>query len=265
MNKGFTLVELSIVLVIIGLLIGGILVGQSLIESAKLNSFVRQIAQYDAGVSSFYSKFRAIPGDSGLAFAKTGGGKDGIVTDNDFINDTFRFSAAGSSELLLFWSDLAVLSNLTPENCPQLATRTDIFQGGNGIRADGEDCNIATTEYGIGASNIIIAASFDDEAPTATATDNMSVAHTNGNAYYIGDCVNGTSSPPRANCTPSFSQIQALAIDAKLDDGDANEGNVQAFTDATYSHFRLNDKNFDEYEPTAGGDLSVVIRFAKNH
>ena len=46
-KSGFTLVELSIVLVIIGLLIGGILVGQSLIESAKMNSFVRQVQQID--------------------------------------------------------------------------------------------------------------------------------------------------------------------------------------------------------------------------
>lgn len=63
-NKGFTLVELSIVLVIIGLLIGGILVGQSLIESAKVNRFISELQQYDVAWTQFYQKFKQLPGDS---------------------------------------------------------------------------------------------------------------------------------------------------------------------------------------------------------
>lgn len=63
---GFTLVELSIVIVIVGLLIGGILVGQSLIESAKINKVVRQYQQYDAAISTFRTKYKQYPGDSNL-------------------------------------------------------------------------------------------------------------------------------------------------------------------------------------------------------
>ena len=64
MRKGFTLVEMSIVLVVIGLLIGGILVGQSLIESAKINRLVSNIGQYEVAVIQFYKKFKKYPGDS---------------------------------------------------------------------------------------------------------------------------------------------------------------------------------------------------------
>ena len=53
MKKGFTLVELSIVLVIIGLLIGGILVAQSMIHTAKIQNTVRLIQQMDTAVSNF--------------------------------------------------------------------------------------------------------------------------------------------------------------------------------------------------------------------
>jgi len=64
MKKGFTLVELSIVLVIIGLIIGGILVGQSLIESAKINRMTSDIRQYEIAVTLFYKKYKNFPGDS---------------------------------------------------------------------------------------------------------------------------------------------------------------------------------------------------------
>lgn len=62
-QKGFTLVELSIVLVIIGLLIGGILVGQSLIDSAKLNRQVQLFQQYAVAHTSFKNKFKCHPSD----------------------------------------------------------------------------------------------------------------------------------------------------------------------------------------------------------
>jgi prepilin-type N-terminal cleavage/methylation domain-containing protein len=65
-NVGFTLIELSIVLVIVGLLIGGILVAKSMIASAKLNAFVRQIQQYDIAMDNFKIKYNGIPGDSSL-------------------------------------------------------------------------------------------------------------------------------------------------------------------------------------------------------
>lgn len=62
-RPGFTLIELSIVLVVIGLLVGGILVGRDLIYTAELRSVVRQIEQYDTAVMTFKDKYRGLPGD----------------------------------------------------------------------------------------------------------------------------------------------------------------------------------------------------------
>ena len=58
---GFTLIELSIVLVIIGFVVGGVLVGQELIETAKLRAVVSQIDQIRVGANTFRTKYNALP------------------------------------------------------------------------------------------------------------------------------------------------------------------------------------------------------------
>ena len=62
-QKGFTLVELAIVMIIIGLLISGILKGQELVESARVAATVTQIKGIDAAISTFRDKYQALPGD----------------------------------------------------------------------------------------------------------------------------------------------------------------------------------------------------------
>ena len=63
MKQAFTLVELAIVLVIIGLIVGGVLVGQDLIEQAKLRATVRQVSDTDTAVLAFRNKYNGLPGD----------------------------------------------------------------------------------------------------------------------------------------------------------------------------------------------------------
>ena len=63
MNRAFSLVELSIVLVILGLLTGGILAGQSLIRAAELRAVSTDVARYKASLHTFRDKYLAIPGD----------------------------------------------------------------------------------------------------------------------------------------------------------------------------------------------------------
>lgn len=62
-QSGFSLVELSIVLVILGLLVGGVLAGQSLIRAAELRATMSEAQRYITSVNSFRDKYFALPGD----------------------------------------------------------------------------------------------------------------------------------------------------------------------------------------------------------
>jgi prepilin-type N-terminal cleavage/methylation domain-containing protein len=62
-RSGFTLIEMSIVLVVIGLLVGGVLVGQDLIRAAYVRAQISQIEKFNTAVNTFYGKYQALPGD----------------------------------------------------------------------------------------------------------------------------------------------------------------------------------------------------------
>lgn len=62
-QRGFTLIELSIVLVIIGLIVGGVLVGQDLIRAAAVRGQISQIEKYKTAANTFLGKYGYLPGD----------------------------------------------------------------------------------------------------------------------------------------------------------------------------------------------------------
>src|SRR5665647_40387 len=62
-QTGFTLVEIAIVLVIIGLLLGGILKGQEMITQAKIKNVINDMNGITAALNSYQDRYRALPGD----------------------------------------------------------------------------------------------------------------------------------------------------------------------------------------------------------
>jgi prepilin-type N-terminal cleavage/methylation domain-containing protein len=82
-KSGFTLIEMSIVLVIIGLIVGGVLVGQSLISAAAMRAQISQIEKYNQAANTFFGKYGYLPGDipSGPA-AQFGFAARGTIADH---------------------------------------------------------------------------------------------------------------------------------------------------------------------------------------
>jgi prepilin-type N-terminal cleavage/methylation domain-containing protein len=86
-QTGFTLIEIAIVLVIIGLLLGGVLKGQELITSARVRNLISQQDGVKAAYFGFLDRFRALPGDYGqamtnIAGATVNGSGNGQITPN---------------------------------------------------------------------------------------------------------------------------------------------------------------------------------------
>lgn len=112
-QHGFTLVEIAVVLVIIGLLLGGALKGQELINSAKVKSVVSDFRTTSTYVFSYQDRFRAMPGDdpgvgnrlAGALRASTGGS-----VGNGRIEGTWN-STTPTDESVLFWQHVR-LANL---------------------------------------------------------------------------------------------------------------------------------------------------------
>jgi prepilin-type N-terminal cleavage/methylation domain-containing protein len=81
-QKGFTLVEIAIVLVIIGLLLGGILKGQEMITQAKIKNVIADMTGVSAAMYGYQDRYKALPGDDNKATRWTGataGDGDGII------------------------------------------------------------------------------------------------------------------------------------------------------------------------------------------
>jgi len=132
-RSGFTLIELSMVLVIIGLIVGGVLVGRDLIKAAEVRSQISQLIQYNTAVRTFQLKYAGLPGDLtqsevtslGFAAAPTRvdafgnsgilgvGNEDGQITPYGYVHQvSYTTACCISGETAWFWEDLSINSGM---------------------------------------------------------------------------------------------------------------------------------------------------------
>jgi prepilin-type N-terminal cleavage/methylation domain-containing protein len=132
-QSGFTLVEIAIVLVIIGLLLGGVLKGQELINSAKVKNFANEFRNISTFVYAYQDKYRATPGDDANPAAHVGvtatTATTGGTVGNARIEGNWN-SQTGTDESYLFWqhvrlAGLATGSTATAVPLGYLPTNAD--------------------------------------------------------------------------------------------------------------------------------------------
>jgi len=214
MRQGFSLIELSIGLVIIGLITGGILAGQSLMQASELRSVITDLDKYKNATISFRQKYDALPGDFAAAEATWGTAhatdatcittpSTTIVTcngdENGFIN-----SAARSNERFRFWQHLK---------------NAGLIEGNYDGIAHGATANAATTANApqgrIGTSLWHINWFGALSGSTIFFDGNYDNAFQFGGAFVDYD-----------PATPIFKPEHAWNIDAKVDDGKPALGKV---------------------------------------
>jgi len=104
-QSGFTLIEISIVLVIIGLLLGGVLKGQELIENAKIKRMNNDFSGIATAAYSYLDRYSSIPGDDKDAQARWSIATTSADSDNGVIEGDWS-SRAATDESYLFWIHL---------------------------------------------------------------------------------------------------------------------------------------------------------------
>ncbi|OYY50150.1 MAG: prepilin-type cleavage/methylation domain-containing protein [Methylophilaceae bacterium 17-44-8] len=186
-QTGFTLIELAIVLVIIGLLLGGVLRGQELINSARVKNLTRDFQNVQVYLYGYQDRFRAIPGDDGNAAARMPGppvaiSAVGANANNGLINGQWN-SANVADESFLFWQHVR-LAGLAPGSA--------------------NTGNVATFE------------------PRNANNGRIGIQSIGANFTKINDMQGAY-----AICSDLILGRDALQIDTTLDDGDTATGNIR--------------------------------------
>lgn len=226
-DQAFTLIELSVVLVIIGLIVGGVLVGRDLIAAAEIRAQISQVEKLQQAVNTFLVKYAYLPGDIpnpyalnfGLPQPTPGGEPLRATADGDGAikgNGSYPYDAAQvGQEHTLFWQDLFA-AKLIEFNPRILIT----------INAGDSMGNILPPAR-IGRNNFIYAWSggYGNIYPN-TARNGINYF----GLQYFRDPVSGAAA---YSCFDGgdvgLKVSEAYAIERKIDDGKPQTGNIIAF------------------------------------
>jgi prepilin-type N-terminal cleavage/methylation domain-containing protein len=218
-RRGFTLIELAIVLVVIGLIVGGVLAGQSLIGAAAVRAQVTQIEKYQTAVATFREKTGYLPGDIppgpaaqfGLVTrAGTAGRGDGNG-ELDGNNGAQAYGWNINGENLLFWEDLSSLGMIDQSFTTYVDTAFPT------VSCTSTTCPYYVPTAKIGNGNFVYTTSgrYGGSGPINFGPNYFGVTVfqlNNGNASF----------------TPGLTVAQAYALDMKIDDGKPTTGRVVA-------------------------------------
>jgi prepilin-type N-terminal cleavage/methylation domain-containing protein len=209
-QQGFSLVELSIVLVILGLLTGGILGGQALIRAAELRSITTDYDKYKTAVMTFRGKYFAYPGDFGKAFDFWGaeaGCTDAVMVNagDPGCNGNGNGVINKSTEDLRAWQHLSMAGLVEGQYDGQDATGSAL----GGITVP--KARVGSGVFYLVSGTVSHPLQFADESAQERLI--MRVATQDGGA------------PDTAVIRTS----EAYSIDMKLDDGKPGTGSVTAY------------------------------------
>lgn len=207
-QSGFTLVELAIVLVIIGLIIGGVLVGQDMIKSAEIRATISQYEKFNTAVNTFRDKYGGFPGDlqnaTNFGFNARASATSGATTGdgNGLLEDCSNPSGVAlGCETAAYWEDLSIANMI--EDSATMGTDLDDVNHANGIAVVGL---LPEAEFGGGTL--------------------WQVYNTAGrNWFHLGGVNIAVAGPAEVD---TVTPIDAFNIDNKIDDGEADSGVVVA-------------------------------------
>lgn len=137
-QHGFTLIEIAIVLIIIGLLLGGVLKGQEMITQGKIRSVEKELDSLAMAIHTYRDRYRALPGDDAQAGNRWTGSTNGNADNR--VGGAFN-STTNSDESRIVWQHLRQAGLLTGDSNSrtqagnaaggQLGIQSDIVNGTN--------------------------------------------------------------------------------------------------------------------------------------
>lgn len=265
-KKGFTLVEISIVLTIVGLLIGGVLASQNLIRSGEIRSTISELQSYQVAVNAFTEKYLALPGDMvratdyWAAAGGTGTGSACFTIDSRVLSDTRRTcngngdrlvgETAGSTaasvwrygERFRFWQHLSNAGLISGTYSGKTDSTTDQFRLLGGV-------NMPVNKM-------------DDSAFMPTSIAKV----TSGDPVYFDGAAKGTYLEFRRSDATAYPPLQtgeAYQIDLKLDDGLPTRGKVisRKRSDTEYPNCTSGNTITSTYDLSNEEDKLCVLSF----